>query len=297
MTPVTIAGIPIGDGHPCRIVAEIGTNHGGDLDLAKWLIKMAKDVGCDLVKGQCRTPELAVPRDEWEEFRDTPWGKMKKIDYRRRVEFNDKQWAELFDYAERVSIPLFASVWDEPALGSMEALPSPCYKIPSARLHDRRLVMGAASDGRPLILSTGMSDMNDVRAAVMWASGGASAARKELKLILLQATSAYPAKAEESNLRVIRYYKDCFDCPVGFSSHKIGIATCLLAVAVGANMIERHVTWSREARGSDHRMSSTVEDLKRLVQEIRYAEACLGTGVKCIEQSEMAEAKRLRGAV
>ena len=295
MTPVTIGGIPIGDGHPVRLVAEIGTGHQGDVDLAKWLIHMAKDVGCDFVKGQRRTPELAVPRDEWNEPRDTPWGyQLSKLEYRRRVEFDDRQWAELFEYAKEIGIPLFASVWDVPSLESMERLGCPAYKIPSARLHDRRLVMAAASDGVPLILSTGMSSMKDVENAVMWAGGGARTARRELQLILLQATSACPAKAEESNLRVIRYYRDCFQCPVGFSSHKIGIATCLLAVAVGANVIERHITWSRDAKGSDHRMSSTGEDLKRLVQEIRYAEACLGDGIKCIAQSEMVEAVRLR---
>jgi len=258
---------------------------------------MAKDVGADLVKGQKRTPELAVPKDEWNEPRDTPWGyQLSKLEYRRRVEFDESQWAELLRFAAEVGIPLFASVWDVPSLECMERLGSPCHKIPSARLQDRNLLLAAGSYDRPLVLSTGMSTFGDVSRAVAWAASPAQADRRSLRLILLQATSAYPAKAEESNLRVMRYYRESFACPVGFSSHKIGIATCLLAVAVGANLIERHITFSREAKGSDHRMSSTSQDLTRLVQEVRYAEACLGDGLKKAEASELAEAKRLRGA-
>ena len=302
MTPVTIGGIPIGDGHPCRIVAEIGTNHGGDLDLAKWLIKMAKDVGCDMVKGQKRSPELAVPRAEWQELRDSPWGQMTKIAYRRRVEFSEDQWAELFEYAKGVGIPLFASVWDLPSLESMERVGSPCHKIPSARLHDDELLRATARYGRPVILSTGMSEWIAVKRA--WSilrdqfDADSKAKWRNLPLIIpMQCTSSYPARHDESNLRVIQTYKREFGGPVGFSSHKIGIATCILALAVGANLVERHITWSRETPGSDHRMSSTGEDLKRLVREIRYAEACLGDGIKCLTESERPEAVRLRGNI
>ena len=154
----------------------------------------------------------------------------------------------------------------------------------------------------PVILSTGMSEWVAVKRAWSILRDQFDADSKHNwrhlpQIIPMQCTSAYPAQADESNLRVIQTYKREFGGPVGFSSHKIGIATAVLAVAVGANLIERHITFDRKAPGSDHRMSSTGEDLQRLVQEIRYAEACLGTGVKGVEQSEMAEAVRLRGSV
>ena len=303
MTPVTIGGIPIGDGHPCRIVCEIGTNHQGDVDLAKWLARTAKDVGCDFVKLQVRTPMLAVPEAEWDDVRDTPWGKMGKLEYRRKVELSDADLISFNDFCEAAGIPWFTSVWDIQALERLHGLPIDfiAVKIPSARLHDDELLRRVARYGRPVILSTGMSEWVAVKRA--WSilrdqfdADSKFQWRRMAQIIPMQCTSAYPARHDESNLRVIQTYKHEFGGPVGFSSHKIGIATCLLAVAVGANLIERHITWDRSAKGSDHRMSSTGEDLKRLVQEIRYAEACLGTGAKRIEQSEMAEAVRLRGS-
>jgi len=304
MTPVTIGGIPIGDGHPVRLVAEIGTGHQGDLDLAKWLARMAKDVGCDFVKLQIRTPELAVPKAEWNEVRDTPWGKMGKLEYRRRVELSDADLIGFNDFCEAAGIPWFTSVWDIPALERLHGLPRDfiAIKIPSARLHDDELLRRVARYGRPVILSTGMSEWVAVKRAWSILRDQFDADSKHNwrhlpQIIPMQCTSAYPAQADESNLRVIQTYKHEFGGPVGFSSHKIGIATAVLAAAVGANLVERHITWSRDAPGSDHRMSSTGEDLKRLVQEIRYAEACLGDGIKTVEASEMAEAARLRGIV
>jgi N-acetylneuraminate synthase len=161
-------------------------------------------------------------------------------------------------------------------------------KIPSARLHDTSLIRFAATLGRPLILSTGMSTMDDVRFAVQPAPFQS--------YILMQCTSSYPARSDESGLRVIQTYRDTFGVPVGFSSHKIGIETCLLAVACGANIIERHITWDRDAAGSDHRMSSTKDDMTRLVSEVRRVEQILGDGVKRVWISEAAERERLRGA-
>ena len=308
MTPVTIAGIPIGDGHPTRLCADIGTNHGGNLDLAMSLIRSAKQAGCDFVKGQKRCPELAVPEAEWNELRDTPWGKMPKLVYRHRVEFSQEQWTKLFDFAHSLGIVMFTSVWDIPSLECMERVISPCYKIPSARAHDTELIRAVAATRKPVIVSTGMSTMNEVDRAAdnIWIGWGqrygipSGIRDPDWKsdapgMIVLQCTSAYPARAEESNLRVIPHFRWRFCCPVGFSSHKIGIATCLLAVAVGAKLIERHISLDRRTKGSDHRMSSEPEDLARLVKEIRYTEACLGDGVKRVYDSEVPERKRLRG--
>ena len=289
-----VGSVPIGDGFPVAVCAELGTNAAGDIDLAKWLIASAASAGCTLVKGQKRCPELAVPRSEWDDLRDSSLGRMSKIDYRRRVEFSAEQHTELARYARGYSMEYFLSVWDPPSVIEARRIGIPALKIPSARLHDRELLTLVSKQGLPTILSTGGATWAEVLDAVKRLRENATTG---FSLLVNQCTMAYPARADESNLRVIQTYKDEFGGPVGFSSHKIGIATCVLAVAVGANLVERHVTWSRDAPGSDHRMSSTGEDLKRLVQEIRYAEACLGTGVKGVEQSEMAEAVRLRGSV
>ena len=290
MRTVTIAGIPIGDGHPCRLVAEIGTNASGSAKVAKEMIRMAKEAGCDFVKFQARTPRLAVPEAEWNDLRDTPWGKMTKLEYREAAEFNEDGYRHLFAHARSIGIVPFASVWDIPALERMERVGSPCHKIPSARAHDEELLKAVAQTGKPVILSTGMSDMNGVRWAVytMW--------NIDLHdgLIILHCTSSYPARADESNLRVIQEYRREFiTCPIGFSSHKIGQLTVLLAVAAGANMIERHLTTDRGLKGSDHRLSTEPAELARLVREVRQVEAILGDGTKRILESELPEAKRL----
>jgi len=287
MTPVTIAGIPIGDGYPCSVIAEIGTNASGSLRVAKQMIEAAKESGATFVKFQARTPELAVPETEWNELRDTPFGRMTKLGYRKAVEFGEDGYRELFAHAERIGIVAFASVWDVPSVKRMERVGSPCHKIPSARMTDYDLLAEVNYLQKPTILSTGMSTWEEVQRGFV--------ALPFHRTIVLQCTSAYPAQADESNLRVIQTYKRELHCPVGFSSHKIGIATCLLAVAVGANLIERHISLDRSTKGSDHRMSSEPEDLARLVKEIRYAEACLGDGVKRVYDSEVPERKRLRG--
>lgn len=302
---VKFGGIDIGDGHPCRVVAELGTNHQGDLKLAKRLAREAKDAGCDFVKLQVRTPELAVPRAEWDDLRETPWGPMTKLEYRSRVELSDEALQGFQDYCAAINLPWFASVWDIPALDRLHSLPVDFIgvKIPSARLQDDNLLKAAAMSGKPVILSTGMSNLAEVLRAyrLMEKVKGSIGCITEMPvrptdIILLQCTSMYPARADESNLRVIRTYKQMLACPVGFSSHKIGIQTCLLAVAVGANLIERHITLDRGTRGSDHRMSSEPGDLVRLIKEIRYTEACLGDGNKIVYLNEEAERKRLRGS-
>lgn len=303
MTDVRIADIVVGDGHPTVIVGELGTNHGGDVKQALRLIDICKAAGADAIKFQKRTPELAVPEAEWNDLRETPWGKMKKIDYRKRVEFGLDEYREIDAHCRKIGMPWLVSVWDLPSVEWMvnSGLPIHAIKIPSARVSDLPLIEAVGKVGNPVILSTGMADMNNVKSAVFAMVNGLWHSRMwedddpdwRAHAILLQCTSSYPARADESNLRVIQTYKREFGCPVGFSSHKIGQLTCLLAVAAGANMIERHVTLSRRMKGSDHRMSTEPDDLFRLVREIRQVEAILGSGEKKILDSELPEAKRL----
>jgi len=293
MRPVTISGIPVGDGYPTRVVAELGVNHGGSLKTAYRLIEMAQDAGCDFVKLQARTPELAVPESEWHEIRPTPFGPMPKLEYRKRVEFTEEQYEQLDAYCHGLGIPWFVSVWDLPSVDRMERVGCPAYKIPSARLHDKDLLAKVAWMAHPIILSTGMSTWEDVVEAVETIHGVSDGLPD---LIVMQCTSAYPAQAAHSDLRVIPQYKRAFCAPAGFSSHKIGKLTCLLAVAVGANMVERHITEDRRARGSDHKLSTEADELAELVREIRYVESCLGDGQKHCWPEERLERQRLRGA-
>ena len=300
MDVVEIAGIPIGDGHPCPVVAELGSNHAGSLKTALKMIHAAKDAGADFVKLQCRTPHLSVPESEWHELRDTPWGKMEKLKYRERVELDILGYQRIAEECEGFGIPWFVSVWDIPSLEFIQetGLPIHALKIPSARLRDLDLIRAASLIGSPVILSTGMSTMDDVRVAVKKAQKHFDANSKEEwlflpQLILLQCSSSYPARADESDLRVIHTYKHELGYPVGFSSHKIGIDTCIGAVYAGANLVERHFSLDRSAKGSDHRMSSTPDDIRRLVKEIRRVETILGSATKRIFDSEKPEMKRL----
>lgn len=289
---VNMCGVEVGYGKPCRVVAEIGVNAAGDIYKAQELIFQAKEAGCDFVKFQKRTPSLAVPEKEWHELRDTPFGKMEKLAYREKVEFSPEQYVGIDSYCKLAGIPWFVSVFDIPSVQVMEKVGCQAYKIPSCRVTDILLLKVVASTNKPIILSTGMSTSSEVDIAIRVLEQNSRGNVPEL--VILQCTSSYPNKAEECNLRVMQTYDRIYDYPVGFSSHKIGIRTCVLAVAAGANMIERHVTLDRKFPGGDNRLSSTFEDMQRLIEEIRYAELCLGDGYKRVYDSELPEMKRLR---
>lgn len=293
---VAIGRLQIGHEFPVRVIAEIGVNHQGDIDIALDMIRAAKAAGADLVKLQSRTPELSVPESEWDEIRDTPFGPMPKLAYRQRMEFGQTDYEKIDALCRSLETPWLVSVWDCPSVDRMEECGCVAYKIPSPRLHDLALIRRVRETTKPIILSTGMSTDHEVAIAMIQAGGTGCLYGPGPGVILMQCTSSYPSKAEECNLRVIQTYRNDYpDVPVGFSSHKIGIQTCLLAVAVGACIIERHFTFDRSLPGSDHKISSTPEDLARLVKEIRYAEACLGDGRKIVYPSEEPERKRLRG--
>lgn len=291
---VNLGGITVGDGHPVVVCAELGTNFAGDLGVAKRLIREVATAGCLIVKTQKRTPELSIPRSQWDDLRDTPWGQMSKLEYRRRVEIPPEAHVELATYAKEFGLAYFTSVWDIPSAQAMADIGQTVMKIPSARAQDRELLAAVARMAKTVILSTGGCRWSDVQCSMGILLG---IMREKSSILINQCTMAYPARADQSDLRVIQAYKDAFRCPAGFSSHKIGVETCLLAVAVGANLIERHVTLCRRLPGSDHRMSSETPDLRRLVERVRYAEAALGDGTKKIYPEEEVERQRLRGTV
>jgi N-acetylneuraminate synthase len=276
----------VGDGHPAYIVAEIGINHNGDLEMAKEMIKAAHHAGVDAVKFQKRTPELCVPPEQRGQMRETPWGYITYLDYRYRVEFGEKEYTEIDRFCKELGITWFASVWDEPSVNFLEAFQPVCYKIPSASLTDSALLKYLRGTGRPVILSTGMSTMEQIRKAVNILG--------EENLVITHATSTYPCDPEELNLRMIQTLRDTFSCPIGYSGHEVGLVTSAVAVGLGACMVERHITLDRALWGSDQAASVEPGGFERLVKYIRVTEQAIGDGIKQVYESEKPSLRKLR---
>ncbi|MBF9237692.1 N-acetylneuraminate synthase family protein [Hymenobacter sp. BT683] len=277
----------IGPGHPTYIIAEIGINHNGSVELAKQLIAEAARAGCDAVKFQKRTPELCVPKDQWEKQRDTPWGRMSYIDYKRRTEFGVDEYTAIDDYCRALGIAWFASCWDEPSVDFIEQFQPVLYKMASASLTDRPLLDRVRNTGRPLMLSTGMSTLNEITQAVEWVGYD--------KLLIAHSTSAYPCPPQELNLRMVPALQALFPAtPIGYSGHETGLATTVAAVALGACFVERHFTLDRAMWGSDHAASVEPGGMAKMVRDIRDVEAAFGDGVKRVYDSELEPRRRLR---
>jgi N-acetylneuraminate synthase len=277
----------VGFGHPVYVTGEIGINHNGELANAFALIDQAAAAGCDAVKFQKRTPELCTPRDQWETERDTPWGRMTYIDYRHRVEFDEDDYRAIDEYAHRRGIAWFASPWDTEAVDFLERFDIPAHKVASASLTDDELLVRIRRTGRTVILSTGMSTPKQIRHAVEVLGSD--------NIVLCHATSTYPAKPTELNLRMIHTLQAEFpNVPVGYSGHETGLQTTLAAVALGAVFVERHITLDRAMWGSDQAASVEPPGLQRLVRDIRTISESLGDGVKQIYDGERIAMRKLR---
>lgn len=276
----------VGEGHPTYILAEIGINHNGDVQVAKNLIKAAREAGADAVKFQKRTPEICVPDHQKTQMRDTPWGYISYLDYRYKVEFGQEQYEEIDAYCKSLGIDWLASSWDVPSLKFIDAFGPPAHKVPSALLTDRALLRAIRETGRPVILSTGMSTMEEIDAAVKVLDPD--------NLLICHSTSSYPCPPEELNLKMIQTLKDRFDCPVGYSGHEVGLVPSALAVAMGACLVERHVTLDRAMWGSDQAASVEPQGIRTLVKYIRVTEKSLGDGKKKVYDSERSSLDKLR---
>jgi N-acetylneuraminate synthase len=277
----------IGDGHPAYIIAEIGINHNGSLDIARQMIDGAVHAGVDAVKFQKRTPEVATPLEQQKQMRETPWGYITYLEYRQKVEFNEEQYSEIDAYCKLKGITWIVSVWDEPSVEFMEKFDTPAYKIPSASLTDFGLIRKARATGKPLILSSGMSTMEQIKKGVTLAG--------EEDLVLMHCTSTYPCEPEELNLKMVETLRCEFpNLPIGYSGHEVGLVPSAIAVALGACMVERHLTLDRAMWGSDQAASVEPGGFERLVKYIRVTEAALGDGVKKVYESEKASMLKLR---
>lgn len=284
--------VPIGDrkvgpGEPVYVVAEIGINHNGSLDIAKEMILGAVRAGCDAVKFQKRTPERCVPRDQWLVERDTPWGRMTYLEYRHRVEFGADEYGEIDLFCRTLGIDWFASCWDEESVEFMERFHPICYKISSASLTDPGLRAAMKATRRPIIISTGMSTMPEIDEAV--------AHLGPENLLIAHSTSAYPCPVEALNLRALETLARRFpECPIGYSGHETGLVPTWAAVSLGACFVERHITLDRAMWGTDQAASVEVVGMERLVAGIRDIERALGDGVKNVHECELPSLKKLR---
>jgi N-acetylneuraminate synthase len=287
LAEVKIHNIPVGDDHPCFIVAEIGINHNGDIALAKRLIDVAEAAGCNAVKFQKRTVDVVYSPEELAKPRESPFGATNG-DLKHGLEFGAEEYEEIDRYCREQEILWFASCWDEQSVDFIDRFSVPCYKIASASLTDDELIRYARTKAgkRPILLSTGMSTYDQIDRAV-------TILGRE-NLVILHSCSVYPAYYEELNLRVIPKLRERYGVPIGYSGHETGLASSVAAVALGACVIERHVTLDRAMWGTDHAASLEPSGITRLVRDIRLIEKSMGDGVKRVVEREMPIIRKLR---
>ena len=282
---IRIGSREVGDGQPCFIIAEIGINHNGSLDIAKNLISVAKNTGCDAVKFQKRTVEIVYTAEELAKPRENPFGNTNG-DLKRGLEFGLDQYRKIDEFCREMEIPWLASCWDEPSVDFIAQFDVPCFKIASASLTDDALLRHTRAAGKPVILSTAMSTSGEIDHAVETLGKN--------DLIILQATGTYPSNYDEIDLRVIPEFRARYGVPVGYSGHETGIPSSVAAVALGACVVERHITLERSMWGSDQAASLGPSGLTRLVRDIRLVELALGSGTKRVFEREIPVMKKLR---
>lgn len=271
------------------LIAEIGINHNGDLGIAKRLIDAASACQWDCVKFQKREPDICVPEHQKNIMRDTPWGRMTYLEYRKRVEFNKQQYDYIDHYCHEKPVAWTSSVWDLPSLRFIAGYDVPFLKIPSAKLTDKKLLTEAAKLGKPLLISTGMSSLRDIDAAV-------NIVKKYTdSFVLMHTNSAYPTPIHELNVKCVQTLKERYKCVVGYSGHEHDLEPTVFAVALGAMVVERHITLDHKMWGTDQAASVEVMGMDMLCKRIRNVKQILGDGIKKITESELPIRKKLRG--
>ena len=272
------------------VIAEIGINHNGDLNIAKKLIDIAKVAGCDVVKFQKRNPDVCVPEHQKTVRRDTPWGEMTYLDYKYKVEFGQNEYDEIDIYCKERDIGWSASPWDLDSLDFLNQYELPFIKIPSALITDLELLKATAETGKKIIISTGMSTMNDVDNAVQ----AIKEINQNIEFSLLHCNSSYPAPNKDLNLRCIQSLQEKYNCEVGYSGHEFGLTTTIASICLGATIIERHITLDRTMWGTDQMCSVEPQGLIKLVRGIRELNDALGDGVKVVTETEIPIRAKLR---
>lgn len=275
----------VGDNQPCFIIAEIGINHNGSMELCKKLIDVAVESGCDAVKFQKRTVDVVYTQEELARVRPNPFGNTNG-DLKRGLEFGFEEFAELNDYCREKKIMWMASCWDEASVDFIDQFNPPAYKIASACLTDKELLLHTKSKGKPVILSTGMSTVEEIDSAMAILGSD--------NTILMQCTATYPSSNTDLNLLVIPQFKERYNTVVGYSGHERGISASFLSAVIGAAVVERHITIDRTLWGSDHAASLEPLGLKKLVRDIRGIKDMLGDGNKVVYKDEKPIIEKLR---
>jgi len=275
----------VGAGHPCFVIAEIGINHNGSVETAKRLVDAAVNAGCDAVKFQKRTVDVVYTREDLDRPRESPFGATNR-DLKRALEFNQDAFDEIDRYCRAKEILWFSSCWDEASVDFIARYDPPCFKVASACLTDDSLLLQHRRTGKPILLSTGMSTMEEIRHAVeiLGREG----------LALLHCTSTYPCRPADLNLRMIEVLRREFGVPVGYSGHEVGLQTSVAAVTLGACVVERHITLDRSMWGSDQAASVEPHGMSHLVRDIRVVEEAMGDGVKRVLETEQIAQRKLR---
>lgn len=285
MKTVQIGTCTVGEGQPCYVVAEIGINHNGSIELAKKLISVAVAAGCNAVKFQKRTVDVVYTPEELARPRESPFGTTNG-DLKRALEFGWEQYREIDRFCREVNISWFASCWDEKSVDLIDQFDVPCFKIASCSLTDGGLLKHTRAKGRPIVLSTGMSSLEQIDHAVELLG------KKDL--VVLHSCSTYPAYYEELNLRAIHTLQERYGVPVGYSGHETGLPSSVAAAVMGACLVERHITLDRALWGSDHAASLEPNGIMRLVRDIRLIEKSMGDGVKRLLPREVPIMDKLR---
>ena len=272
------------------MIAEIGINHNGDMQIAKRLLDAAYACEWDCAKFQKRTPELAVPEAQKQVPRETPWGTMPYIEYKKRVEFEKAEYDEIDNYCRQKPMDWSASPWDIPSLEFLLQYDIPFIKIPSAMNTNEEMIKKACESGKPVIISEGMSELDEMDKTVSWLEKYSNG-----DYIICHTNSTYPSPNKELNLRLIPEMKKRYDCLVGYSGHEANLEPSVIAAVLGACVIERHVTLSHEMWGSDQKASLEVQAMSLLKKRITSSLETLGTGEKKLYESEMKKRRELRG--
>jgi N-acetylneuraminate synthase len=275
----------VGYNQPCFFIAEIGINHNGSVETAKKLIDLAALSGCDAVKFQKRTVDVVYTQEELARPRPNPFGETNG-DLKRGLEFGFNEYLEIHKYCAQKGIMWLASCWDEESVDFIEQFNPPAYKIASATLTDKDLLLYTKSKGRPIILATGMSTIEEIDSAMEILG--------HENTIIMQCTATYPSENSELNLSVINQYKARYKTLVGYSGHERGIAPSFLAAAMGACIVERHITLDRAMWGSDHAASLEPEGLHKLIRDIKLIPTLMGSGEKCVYTDEKPIIEKLR---
>lgn len=285
-----IGDISVGKNYPLFLVAEIGINHNGSIDIAKKLIDAAFACNWQCVKFQKRTPELCVPNHQKKLILCTPWGEMTYLDYRYKVEFESEEYSYIDKYCKEKPILWSASVWDKPSIDFLLGFNVPFIKIPSAKITEKEIVKVAAKSGKPVFLSTGMSTLEEIDNAVNLLEKHSNG-----NYIVMHTNSLYPTPIEELNLNVIPFLKERYDCIIGYSGHEYDLEPSVIAAVLGVKVIERHITLDHNMWGSDHSASLEVHAMNMLYKRLKDVDVILGDGIKRVTNGENEMRKKLRG--